>query len=310
MTRLEPRTRLLLVLILALSASTVRATTLNVTCGGKSGFTSIGSALKSLQYSEGHGPITINVTGACHENVVIHNTQQLTLNGVNGASISDASNGNADAIDVDNSVVTISGFTIDGGIDGISCYNGTYCQLLGNTIEGARDNAIFIFLTSRATINGGVLQHNGGGLGVWGADVYARSLAVQDNDGIGVSVGRGGRLSFTRSVSNDNQGYGIWLQGSNLTCNPCTVTGDQDVGVYMDSGSVAEFSGNAGPIVINSIGAGLGVLVGDLTTSIFHGTVSVTGSGGALAITCNSVTSATRNAIAAAGGAGNTNCTN
>jgi len=292
-----------------MAASMGKASTLYVHCGGNTGLTSIGAALKALHYSEDHGPSTINVSGACHENVVVQNTQQLTLNGVNGASISDTSNGNADVIDVDNSLVTINGLTITGGYDGIACYNTSSCQLLGNTIQGASDNAIFIYQISRATVNGGVLQNNGGGLAVQG-DVAAKSLTVQNNAGIGVSLSNGGRLSFSKSVSMNNQGYGIWVQGANLTCRACTVTGDQDVGVYLDMGSVAMFAGYAGPIQISSNGAGVGVFVGDVVTANFQGTVSVTGNGGSLAIQCNSATSVTRNAITAAGGAANTNCTN
>ena len=45
----------------------VGAGTLWVNCGGKSGLTTIGAALKALQYSA--GPATITVAGACKENV-------------------------------------------------------------------------------------------------------------------------------------------------------------------------------------------------------------------------------------------------
>ena len=62
--------------LLLLIGSTAHATTLNVSCGARStsgAFASIGAALKTLQYSESRGPTTINVSGACHENVVIQN---------------------------------------------------------------------------------------------------------------------------------------------------------------------------------------------------------------------------------------------
>jgi hypothetical protein len=296
--------------LLLISTGTVKAGTLYVHCGGSGGLNSIGAALKALQHSENTGPNTINVSGACHENVLIQDTQQLTLNGVNGASISDTSNGKADVIDVDNSLVTISGFTITGGYDGVACYYGASCRLLGNTIQGASDSGIDIYPISRARIDGGALQHNGGGLLITGGDVTAGNVTVQDNSGIGVSVSRGGRLNFSQSASKNNQGYGIWVQGAHLTCRVCTVTGDQDVGVYLDLGSEAIFAGYAGPIEISSIGAGVGIFVGDVTTANFQGSVSVTGNGGSLAIQCNSATSVTRNAITAAGGAGNTNCPN
>jgi len=60
---------LCLLTLLVASASPVRAATLNVHCGGSGGLNSIGAALKALKYSESNGPSTINVSGACHENV-------------------------------------------------------------------------------------------------------------------------------------------------------------------------------------------------------------------------------------------------
>src|SRR5262249_23719808 len=88
------------VLILAFSAGSAKAATLYVNCGGKGGLTSIGAALKTLQYSEDHGPTTINVAGACRENILIQNTDRLTLNALQGASITDASGGLKDLIDI------------------------------------------------------------------------------------------------------------------------------------------------------------------------------------------------------------------
>ncbi len=80
-----------------MSDDAVSAATLYVNCGGKSDLTRIGAALRVLQYSEGPGPSTINVLGACNENVVIRRLDRLTLNAVNGgASVSDASGGKRD----------------------------------------------------------------------------------------------------------------------------------------------------------------------------------------------------------------------
>jgi hypothetical protein len=69
MSRLMYGPGLCLMALLLMSTGTVNAATLYVNCAGKTGLTSIGAALKALQYSEGHGPSTINVSGACHENI-------------------------------------------------------------------------------------------------------------------------------------------------------------------------------------------------------------------------------------------------
>jgi len=93
-------TSLCLSLLLLMSASAVRAATLYVNCGGRAGLTSIGAALKALQYAEDHGASTINVSGACNENVVIQNFDRLTLNAAPGASINDSSGGNSDTVQI------------------------------------------------------------------------------------------------------------------------------------------------------------------------------------------------------------------
>ena len=77
--------------LLLVLGSAAHATTLYVNCGGKAGLPSIGAALKVLQFPLFSGPNIINVSGACHENVVIQSIDRLTLTSVNAASISDPS---------------------------------------------------------------------------------------------------------------------------------------------------------------------------------------------------------------------------
>ena len=132
--------------LLLLIGSTAHATTLYVSCGARSGggaFTSIGAALKTLKGSEGGGANTINVTGACYENVLITDAIQLTITGTNGASITDLSGDRADVLDIRNSRVTITGMTIDAksGVywDAVDCEQGSHCTLVGNTIQGGAD---------------------------------------------------------------------------------------------------------------------------------------------------------------------------
>lgn len=128
-------------LLLSISVgASVQAATLSVNCGGKHGLTSINGALRALQSSEeSHGPATINVSGACHENVVVQSMDRLTLNAVNGASVTDASGGTLDVILIgDSRSVSINNFTINGsagGANGITCRDGSLCRLNGNTVQ-------------------------------------------------------------------------------------------------------------------------------------------------------------------------------
>jgi hypothetical protein len=158
MSRLKLSLRLCLPLLLFMAASTVKATTLHVNCGGKAGLTTIGTALKALQYSEGHAPSTINVSGACHENVVIQSLDRVTLNAINGASVSDASGGSLDVILIqDSRDVSVNGFTIYAGsgpnANGIDCSEYSLCRLSGNVVQGAGNGGVAVFAVSNLTLD-------------------------------------------------------------------------------------------------------------------------------------------------------------
>jgi hypothetical protein len=154
-------------LVLLLLSGTAGAATLYVNCGGKIGLTSVSAALKVVQSA---GPSTIKVSGACHENVAIQSMDRLTLNAVNGASISDASGGTLDVIAIDDSRdVAINGFAINAGsgdaINGVHCGDFSVCRLSGNLIQGATGGAGFaVFGGAEATLDGDTLQNNAIGL--------------------------------------------------------------------------------------------------------------------------------------------------
>jgi Right handed beta helix region len=315
--------------VLLLFGSAAQAGTLWVNCGGKLGFTSIGAALKVLQNSESRGPATINVSGACHENILIKNMDLLTIAGSNGASITDASGGAADVADIRNSRVTIMGMTIDGlsGVnnDAVDCEQASQCTLIENTIQGDAD-VVGVYNLSSAFIVGGVIQ-NGTSDGVLAiGDVVAAGVRVQGNP-VGVIVQKGGRakvrvadpvsdpvLSITPvSIVNNNAGI-LVTQGAEFTCVGCLVQNNAGDGIHVDVSAAASIQqafpsdGSTIPPAVKG-NSGVGVYVGDLSSATFKGASTVTGNGQP-DISCNSATSVTRGALAAAGGPANTNCTN
>ena len=72
-----------LAVALLLAATGTNAATVYVNCGAKAGLTSIGAAIKAVQFA---GSSTINVSGACHENLVIQGLDRLTLNATTALS--------------------------------------------------------------------------------------------------------------------------------------------------------------------------------------------------------------------------------
>ncbi len=321
--------------LLLLMGSTAHATTLNVDCGGKAGLSSIGAALKILQFPLFSGPNVINVSGACHENILIQNMDRLTLNALNGASITDVSDGTHEVIDVAASTgFTLNGFTVTAtcpsscmngpGADAISCYQGAECLLINNTFSGAGNGAgIGVYPISKVMVQGGTVQNNYDGLFTNDSgEMFVLGVTVQNNV-YGVFLNHGGSVSIrvgadgvTPSVITNNTQQGIYtnLGGAVSVHAPANVTDNGADGIYLALGSklfVGGGVGGSGGISISG-NAGSGVSINDVSIAVFGGNAHVTGNA-APNIACNAATVITVGAIAAAGGIAGlpyTNCTN
>ena len=310
-------------LLLCGSAAAQAGTTLYVQCGASTGLTTIGAALKALKDSEDGGPSTISVSGACHENVVIQNMDRLTIAGSNGASITDASRGTKDVVDVLASRVNVVGLTIDGlgsvNFDAVDCEQDSDCTLVGDTIQGGAD-AVGVYAVSKARIYGGILRNNTTAGIFTRGDAAAFGVMIQGNP-TGVLVLRGGRMFInlfphtSRVTTVSNNGLGIKVQeGAQFQCNGCVVEDNAGDGIHLDVSAAATIvpgfldDGSTLQAAITR-NAGFGVYVGDLSSAAFHGSPIVTGNGQP-DILCNSPTAVTRGALTAAVGAAHTNCTN
>lgn len=328
MVRVVNRNRWLVVASLMIGCACAHAHSVQVNCGGEGQFSSIGAALKHLGSLGNDAPYTISVKGACHENLVIKDLGPLTIAGTAGASISDASNGSRDVIAVDNTRVTIIAMTINGNVntDAVDCYNNAYCHLVDNTIQGGYD-AVGIYKTARGVVVGGVLQNNfATGMQISG-EAFADGVTIQGNP-TGVNVTRGGRgtVGITDPVFDPvpavaqaliaNNGIGIFVgEGAEFRCEGCTIRNNGSDGIHADVSAAvsvtpayAYFDQTFLQSTINN-NSGVGVYIGDLSSATFTGQTSVN-SNGQPDIACNSATAVTRGAIAAAGGAAHTNCSN
>jgi hypothetical protein len=299
--------RFLVVVLICTVGAVANAATLNVHCGQNEAISSIGAAMKLLQ---AHPLLdvsnTINVSGNCQENVVIQSLDHLTLNAINGASISDASGGKLDVIDVfDSRDVAINGFIINAGADGLSGSNGiscaewSSCRLSGNVIQGAADGSGFLVAqASLATLDGDTLQNNGNGLAVLsGSKVrgggQARPLTSRGNL-IGVRLVRDS-FAYVAAVIENNASVGIWeFFHSTLDLYSGSVSGN-GLGARVREGSDARFEGAT---ITGNIG--VGVEVGESSLVTFLG-ATVTGNHGGQDVVCDEQFSATRG-VATTGG--------
>ena len=279
-------------LLFLISASAGWAATLHVNCAAKEGLHSIGAALKVLQNVS--GPSTINVSGACNEDVVIQSMDRLTLNAVNGgASINDPSGGNNTTLTIlDSRTVTVNNFVINGyaagtsGNDVVDCGKASICVFNGDTVQDAPQGAgIGVFSGSFVDIEGGSLQNNTGWAGLvvtHGGQARAVGVTLQGNAN-GAVVYDGAHLQFATSTSTANAGFGLQVrQGGIFICQLCTVTGNGSEGVHLEENSVGSFVGDFR--VTGNAGAGVSLSNGSNAT--FSGG-TVTSNGGQGDVVCN-----------------------
>lgn len=301
----SPTARICVVLLLFVAAA--QAETLRVNCNSKKGLTHISQAINILQDDASHGSSTILVSGTCNENVVIQSLDNLTLTAQGGASINDSSGGNADVIDIgDSRRVSISGFTINGGSNGVVCFDASLCRFSGNTVQGSANYGVVVN-ESQATFNGDTLQNNGGrGLSVIDrgmADAFG--ITVQGN-GDGIVLNSGAYVVIGNSTIQNNQRFGILAANhSTVRCLPCTIANNSNDGVRLQKDSEGHFDFGGNTITGN---AGAGVTLLDLSFGSFDPGDVVTGNLGGTDVVCNPQFSATRGALTNIGG-GTTNCT-
>jgi Right handed beta helix region len=285
-----------------------QATTLNVNCNAPGGqLNTIGGALK---LTNPEGPSTINVSGDCHENVVIQSFERLTLHAVAGASISDASSGANPVVDiVDSRAVMLQGFTINGGAQGILCEDFSQCRFQGNTIQNG-GGGVSIQDESGASFNGDVIQNTGGrGLNIARNSVaHADNLSVNGN-GAGIFVISESFFAGDNVYIQNNGANGVRvIDHSTFRLVAGTITGNGANGVELEDASEATFQSADNPISIlsNSVN---GVQINDLSFVRFQNggpLVNVTGNG-TLDVNCRPQFSATRGVFTDTNGA-RTNC--
>jgi hypothetical protein len=290
--------------LLLLMGSATQAGTLWVNCGGKGGLNSIGAALKLLQLPLAVGPHAINVSGACHENVLIQSTDRLTLTALNGASVNDPSGGNLSTVTIDDSRdVSLDGFTINGGADGVDCQDGSVCRLNGNTIQGAVNGYGVGVFFSQLFLDGGMLQNNYIGLAaINGASARATNVAIQNNAN-GIEI-RTQSFVNTAATITGNTSSGVFVhEGGTLSCPGCQITGNRDIGVILRRNSSARLY-NGFAITGNTGG---GILLTEESSAYFASIGTVTGNTGGMDVTCGSTYTTAKFATTNIGG-GTTNC--
>ncbi len=304
--------------VIVLFAAAAEGQNFNVTCGSgtTAGLHTISAAIALIANLPNVGPHTITVTGACQENVNIIFLDYITLQaGPGGASITDASGGNADTLLVLGSrQFSMFGFTINGSF---SCTNDAVCRTHFNTFQNGSQGYGIRYSRSHGDTDGDVIQNsNGIGVSVQNASrvILADSTVVQGNAGDGVQVREGSYLILAGEggastiANNGNNGVLVDFHGT-VRVEAANIMGNGNNGVMLLGNSVLQMN-FASPNVNTISGNGAaGVHVGDQSFAGFpsDGSASVIGNFGGTDVVCSGQFSATRGALTNIGG-GTTNC--
>lgn len=213
----------------------------------------------SLQMAVKHAEpgTTIKVTGACKGPITI-STDGLNLQALDSASITAP---NANVVTVNGAErVTLSGFTISGGNNGIVAQNNSSITMPGTTVTGNAFIGLQLLGNSSATIN----QFSSANNGLFGIDVEASSSlvvvgsnTVQGSGVFGIQVNNGSSLSLTSAN----------LQ---VTGNTLGIQMGTNAAGFLDGASVLNTS--------NNFADGMTVVSGSHVVD-FGGTITSTGNG-------------------------------
>jgi hypothetical protein len=233
-------------------------------------------------------PVTINVSGTCKESVLIQNFDRLTLTTKSGAVIIGPSkNVNAAVTVAGSSNVTLEGFLIQGGLDGVLCVENSICNLNGLTVENGTLGGV-AFGRSAGILNGNIIQNTGGrGVNVTnGSKVLVFGGTIQGNGDAGIGVVSGSELAAQNVTIQNNAGDGLRvLLGSSLRMFDNTVTGNGGAGVNLFAQSNGSLEQDiTGNVVTGN--AGNGVVIRDLSYARFFNPNNVSGNLTQPDITC------------------------
>jgi parallel beta helix pectate lyase-like protein len=250
----------LLLVAIGEASQYTQAANLSVNCDKHE---SIRKALHLLTTTNPQGPNKITVSGGCKGNFVIQSMDRLTLITKTGASITDRSNGSLAVLDIEDSQrVTLQGFTINGGAQGILCSTASLCYLTANKIQGPGHFGINVIKGARAFLESNVIEDWGRGAFIdSGGQVFSSNDVFQSNEGSalvvlaaayfeslnstfdnnGVGIDAGGSLTLRGGTISGNGSDGIRLLSGKAVFLGPTITGNGGVGVHLEDGAFAGF---------------------------------------------------------------------
>jgi parallel beta-helix repeat protein len=233
------------------------AATTKLTCSAKD---TIGSAVKKLKPGD-----TLFVSGTCNENLAIpEEIARVVLDGQGKATINGPDT-SIPTVEVRGRGITIKGFTVTGGRDGIVVNRGGQAIIHGNTVQGTARHGVQVNATSFAAIANNTIQNNrANGITVGGSsyaiigfftgvDKTASPNIIQNNGQHGINVGRSSDARITGNTIRNNKVNGVMVtRASQADITSSTIDGNGMSGIEVSQNSSVQLGAYKGTGIFES----------------------------------------------------------
>ena len=228
-----------------------RGSNRKVTCSAKD---TIGNAVKKLKPGD-----TLLVSGTCNENLEIpFEAARITLDGQGKATIS-GPDSSKPTITIRGRGITLKGFSVTGGREGIQVPGGGEALIDGNTIQNVGRFGIQVNRGSSAVIvNNTVRDNAGNGITIGGSsyvlvgirtglDKTASPNTVENNGGVGITVGRSSSARIVGNTIRNNKGHGLSItRASQADVSNSTIEGNGGDGINLTQNSAVSLGVGTG----------------------------------------------------------------
>jgi parallel beta-helix repeat protein len=254
--------KVLLVLtgVLWFLAASGDAATVKLACSAKD---TIGNAVRKLKPGD-----MLLVSGTCNENVEIAvEVSRVTLDGQGKATIN-GPDSNKPTVTIRGRGITMKGFSVTGGREGVQVPAGGEGLIDGNTIQKVGRFGIQVNRGSSAVIVNNTIRDNAGnGITIGGSsyvlvgirtglDKTASPNTIEDNGGVGITVGRSSSARIVGNTIRNNKGHGLAItRASQADISNSTIEGNGGNGIDVTQNSAV------------SLGVGTGTGIFDLANT-------------------------------------------
>jgi parallel beta-helix repeat protein len=233
------------------------AATTKLTCSAKD---TIGNAVKKLKPGD-----TLFVSGTCNENLEIpEEITRVVLDGQGKATINGPDT-SIPTVEVRGRGITIKGFTVTGGRDGIVINRGGQAVIDRNTIQGTARFGVQVNQSSFAAIANNTIQNNqangitiGGSsyaiIGFFtGSDKTTSPNTIQNNGQNGINVGRSSNARITGNTIRNNKLNGVMVnRASQADVASSTIDGNGMSGIDVSQNSSVQLGADKGTGIFES----------------------------------------------------------